>query len=48
MVGGWFTFQKLEITVILDRRVQSPCQQKFFDAAQKYTLSQAISYTFLR
>ena len=29
--GGWFTFQKLEITVILDRRVQSPCQLKFFD-----------------
>lgn len=35
------------MTVILAGRVQSPCQQKFFDAAQKYTLSQAISYTFL-
>lgn len=33
--GGWFTFQKLEITVILDRRVQSPCQQKFFDPCHK-------------
>lgn len=32
-----FTFQKLEITVILDRRVQSPCQQKFFDPAHKIT-----------
>lgn len=29
------TFTFLEITVILDRRVQSPCQQKFFDPAHK-------------
>ena len=41
------TFTFLEITVILDRRVQSPCQQKFFDLATKSQLSQAISYTFL-
>lgn len=41
------TFTFLEITVILDRRVQSPCQQKFFDLATKSSLSQAISYTFL-
>lgn len=47
MEGGWFTFQKLEITVILDRRVQSPCQLKFFDPATKSSLPKAISYTFL-
>lgn len=41
------TFTFLEITVILAGRVQSPCQQKFFDLAPKSSLSQAISYTFL-
>lgn len=41
------TFTFLEITVILAGRVQSPCQQKFFDPASKSPLSQAISYTFL-
>lgn len=41
------TFTFLEITVILAGRVQSPCQQNFFDLATKSQLSQAISYTFL-
>ena len=45
--GGRFTFTKLETIAILDRRVQSPCQQNFFDLATKSQLSQAISYTFL-
>lgn len=46
--GGMLTFTFLEITVILDRRVQSPCQQKFFDHCPKIITFPSNFLYFLR